>query len=103
MFWIPFLVIPFYLFIVLPQRRQSQAASSMHARIVAGDEIITTSGIYGTIVRLEDETADVEIAPAIVITIARRAIGRLVADMPIPQPQSLPEPPNGSDHSGEEG
>ena len=80
------LVIPFFFFIVLPQRRQNQAANAMHARLVEGDEIIMTSGIYGTIVRLCDDTIDLEIAPTTVITIARRAVGRLVADLPSTPP-----------------
>ena len=73
-------MIPFYFLIVAPQRRQTQAADLMHGRLVEGDEIITTSGIYGTIVSMNEDTIQLEIASATVITIARRAVGRLVAD-----------------------
>jgi preprotein translocase subunit YajC len=88
LFWIPFLVIPFWFFIVLPQRRQTQAADLMHARLVEGDEIIMTSGVFGTIVRLDEATIELEIAPSVVITIDRRAVGRIVADLPSITPSS---------------
>ncbi len=79
-------MIPFFLLFVLPQRRQAQAAGTMHARLVEGDEIIMTSGVYGRIVRIDDDTIELEIAPSTVITIARRAVGRLVADLPSTKP-----------------
>ena len=66
----------------------------MQARIVPGDEIVTTSGIFGRIVSLDVDTAEVEIAPSTTVTIARRAIGRLVADLPIPaRPSVIDAPP----------
>ncbi len=80
------LVIPFFFFIVLPQRRQVQAANAMHARLVVGDEVVMTSGVYGTIVEMADDIIKLEIAPNTVITIARRAVGRLVADLPSTPP-----------------
>ena len=80
------LVVPFFFFIVLPQRRQAQAANAMHARLVVGDEIVMTSGMYGTIVELLDDTIKLEIATNTEITIARRAVGRLVADLPSTPP-----------------
>ena len=81
LFWIPFLVIPFFLFIVLPQRRQMQAVTAMQSRLAVGEEIVTTSGIYGTIRTLGDETIDLEVAPGVEIRIARRAVGRIAADL----------------------
>jgi preprotein translocase subunit YajC len=87
---IPLVAIPFFLLFVLPQRRQLRAAAEMQARIVPGDEIVTTSGIFGHIVTLDVDTAELEIAPGTTITIARRAIGRLVADLPATaRPQSV--------------
>ena len=91
---IPLVAIPFFLLFVLPQRRQLRAISEMQARIVPGDEIVTTSGIFGTIVSLDVDTAELQIAPGTTITIARRAIGRLVADLPAPaRPSVIDVPP----------
>ena len=42
--------------------------------------MLTTSGIYGRIVRLGDDDADLEIAPGTVIRVARGAIGQVVTE-----------------------
>ncbi len=102
---IPLVVIPFFFLFVLPQRRQMRAVVEMQGRLVEGDEIVTTSGIYGRIVKLDIETADLEIAPSTTITISRRAIGRLTADLPLPMvaappPASSPSP--STEHSDAE-
>ncbi len=89
----------FFVLFVLPQRRQMNAVASMQARLEVGDEIITTSGIYGRITAMDAETVDLEVAPGAVIKLVRRAIGRRVADLvPPPQPSDR-EPDQESDAS----
>jgi preprotein translocase subunit YajC len=52
-----------------------------------GDEVMTTSGIFGRIVELGDDDLRLEIAPGTVVRVARGAIGeRLTAD-PKPDPE----------------
>ena len=75
----------FFVFIVLPQRRQLNAVATMQSRLEVGDEIITTSGIYGRITAIDDET--VEVAASTVIRLVRRAVGRRVADLVPPLDQ----------------
>ncbi len=88
-------MIPFFLLIVLPQRRQMQAADAMQARLQVGEEIVTTSGIYGHIRSLGADTIELEIAPSVVVTIARRAVGRIAADLtPTPQAATADERPD---------
>jgi preprotein translocase subunit YajC len=41
-----------------------------------GDDILTSAGIYGTIVALDDEIATLEVADGVNLRIARMAIGR---------------------------
>jgi preprotein translocase subunit YajC len=45
-----------------------------------GDEVMTTSGIYGRITRLGDDDADLQIAPNVVVHVARGAIGQRMTD-----------------------
>ena len=45
-----------------------------------GDEVMTTSGIYGRIVDLGDDDADLEIAPGTVDPVARGAIGQRLTE-----------------------
>ena len=50
-------------------------ARSLQGQLREGDEVLTTSGIYGRIVELGDDDAELEIAPGTVIRVARGAIG----------------------------
>jgi preprotein translocase subunit YajC len=81
------LVAGFFFLVVRPQRRQMAARRALIASVQVGDEVMTTGGIYGTIRSLGDDSVELEIAPAVVVTVARGAIAGLV---------------NGSDRSGNE-
>jgi preprotein translocase subunit YajC len=68
------LVAAFYFLIVRPQRRQAMVRRQLIAAVKVGDEIVTNGGVYGTVLSIDDETLDVEIAPGIVIKLARGAV-----------------------------
>jgi preprotein translocase subunit YajC len=67
-----------YLLLWRPQQRRMAAVRRLQSEIKEGDDVLTTSGIYGTIVRLGESDADLEIAPHTVIHVARGAIGQRV-------------------------
>lgn len=69
------LVAAFYFLIVRPQRRNAMIRRQLLAAVEVGDEIVTTGGVYGTVVAIEDDTLDVEIAPGVVVKLARGAVG----------------------------
>ncbi len=72
------LVAGFFFLVVRPQRRQMAARRALIASIGVGDDVVTSGGIYGTVRSLGDDTVELEIAPAVVVTVARGAIaGRL--------------------------
>ena len=73
------LVAAFFVLIVLPQRRQRSAHRALVQSLEVGNEVMTTSGILGTIVELDDTVARLEIAPGVIIRIARGAISQRVA------------------------
>jgi preprotein translocase subunit YajC len=84
--YIVVLVAAFFFLIVLPQRRRMAAHQALMATLQLGDEVITSSGIYGTIRSLGDATIDLEIATGVTITIARGAIAqRIVNDPDLPE------------------
>jgi preprotein translocase subunit YajC len=70
------LVAAFFILIVLPQRRQGAAHRALVASVQVGDEIMTTSGIFGTVTELDESTASLQIAPSVTIRIARGAISQ---------------------------
>jgi preprotein translocase subunit YajC len=85
------LALLFFVFIVVPQRRNNRLRYQMLATLVVGDTVLTTSGIYGTIRRLDPEDAALEIAPGLVITVVRNAIGAKVPARDEPGESANPE------------
>jgi preprotein translocase subunit YajC len=62
--------------------RQQQRRLRQHQALIAsldvGDEVVTTSGLFGTIIELDADIAMLEIAPGVTVKLAKRAIGGLV-------------------------
>jgi preprotein translocase subunit YajC len=84
-----------YLLLWRPQQRRIAAVRRLQSQIQAGDEVLTTSGIFGRITRLGEADAELEIAPGTVVHIARGAIGQRI------EPESVPRA--GEPHDGETG
>lgn len=59
-----------------PMQQRSREHRDLVASLGAGDRIITAGGLYGTIVAVGDEELDVELAPGVVVTLARAAVRR---------------------------
>ncbi len=73
------LVAAFFMLVVRPQRRQMATHRALVSSLTPGDEIVTSGGVLGTIRALDDETVHLEVAPTVVIRVARGAIARRVA------------------------
>ena len=71
------LLLPFALliFIVFSQRRRAQQVQALQASLAVGDEIVTTSGLYGTIVALDDTVVTLDAGAGSTLRYDRRAIG----------------------------
>jgi preprotein translocase subunit YajC len=74
----------FWLLIVRPRQRQMQAHAQLMGQLDVGDEIMTSSGIYGTVERIEDTVVHVRIAPGVTIRVVRGAIARRITDPSAP-------------------
>ncbi len=71
------LVLLAVLLFVLParQRRTMQArAQALQESLTVGTPVMTTSGMHGTVARLDETTVDLELAPGVVVTFVRAAI-----------------------------
>jgi preprotein translocase subunit YajC len=86
--WLVLMAGVFYLLLWRPQQRRMQAARALQGRLETGDEVMTTSGIYGRIVELRDSDLELEIAPGTVVRVARGAIGERVSPDPTPGPDA---------------
>jgi preprotein translocase subunit YajC len=74
------LALAFIVLIVLPMRnrsRQLQQTRRLQAMLTVGTEVMTTSGLYGRIVGLGDDTVELEVSPGVVVRWARAAIAEV--------------------------
>ena len=55
----------------------------MQDSVDVGDEIITAGGLHGVVRELDDDTARIEIAPGVVVTLDRRAIAAVARDVEV--------------------
>lgn len=75
----------FWLFIIRPASRRQKELGRMQSSLTVGDEIILTSGVFATVQTIEDDHVGVEIAPGVVIKIARGAVGNVVNKVDEPE------------------
>ncbi|MBA2356859.1 MAG: preprotein translocase subunit YajC [Actinobacteria bacterium] len=69
-----------WVFAIRPARRRQAEQAAMLEQLVAGTEIITAGGLYGTVLTVEDDRLTVEIAPGTSVVLARRAVAAIVPD-----------------------
>ncbi len=69
-----------YFLFIRPQQRRNRELQAMQSRLGHGDEVMTGSGMYGTVTEIDEAngTVDIEISPEVVVTFARGAIARVV-------------------------
>lgn len=68
----------FWLLLVRPAQRRRKQIAAMQSSLAVGDQVIMSSGVFGTVRGLDDDKVSLEIADQVVITVARGAIGDLV-------------------------
>ncbi len=67
-----------YFLLIRPQRRRQRDQVSLQKSIEVGDEVMTTSGMYGFVTGFEGDIAWIEIDDNVQIRVARQAIQRKV-------------------------
>jgi preprotein translocase subunit YajC len=70
----------FYFMAIRPQQRQRKAHAALLSSLKKGDHVITASGIYGTVKRVEESLVVVEVAKGVSMKVARNAIAQIVRD-----------------------
>jgi preprotein translocase subunit YajC len=72
--WIVGLALLSWFLFIRPRRRLMMRQRELLGALSSGDQVVTVGGIYGTIVALDGDEVRVEIAPDVVIRVARRAV-----------------------------
>jgi len=71
------IMVIFYVLLILPAQKRQKKVASMLAELKNGDKVITTGGVYGTIVGIEDDAIQLRIADQVKIKVLRSAVGGL--------------------------
>ena len=58
--WVVILVAFMFFFMIRPQRKEQQRKKDMMSQMEPGDTVLTTSGLYGTLIDITDDTVIVE-------------------------------------------
>lgn len=77
-FLLPLILLLPLLLITFRSRKQQRTFTEMQARIAAGQRVMTTAGLYGTITRLDGDTVLLEVADGLELRWAKAGIGRIV-------------------------
>ena len=73
----------FYFLVLRPMRQRQKKVQEFQSGLKVGDRVITTSGIYGQITKLGDQSIKVQIADKVTVEIARAAVGGLQGQEPV--------------------
>ena len=68
----------FYFLLIMPQQKKAKAHRQLLANLQKGDNVVTSSGIYGQITGLTDTTVTLEIAEKVRIKMSRSAVAGVV-------------------------
>ncbi len=64
----------FYFLLIRPQQKKQKQHQEFLKSLKVGDEVITSGGIIGRIAKLTDNIVSLEVAPKVIIRIARSQI-----------------------------
>ena len=82
---VPFVLILaiFYFIILLPSKRKQQKVQEFLDNLKVNDKVITTSGIFGQIMRLDDQSVQLQVADKVSIKVSKAAIGGIQGQPPV--------------------
>ncbi|MGN9842846.1 preprotein translocase subunit YajC [Nonomuraea sp. H19] len=72
------LVVVFYFLLIRPQRKRQQEAIKMQNSLTPGTRVMTTTGLFATVVAVDNEDVVLEVAPGIETRWVKAAIGRVI-------------------------
>jgi preprotein translocase subunit YajC len=75
--FLPAMFLLIYFVMLRPQQRRAKAQVALQRQVGVGDEILTTSGMYGIVTAMDTDDVWLEIAENTEIRIARGAVMRV--------------------------
>ena len=80
--WIPIIVIffIFYFLLILPEQKRIKQHKQMLEQLKKGDNVLLSSGIYGTITNIKGDVVEIKIAENVKINVLKSAISQVVSE-----------------------
>jgi preprotein translocase subunit YajC len=72
----------FWAMLIRPQQKARAAQRTMQSALSPGDEVSTVGGIYGIVRDIDDATVDIEVSEDVIVRFDRRAVNRIMRDVP---------------------
>ena len=89
------LIVAFYFLLIRPQRNRMKQAQQLQSQVQVGQEVMTTSGLYGRVVALAEDSVVLEVAPGVEMRYARGAVARVITPVE-PDEYDVDETPAGA-------
>ena len=80
----------FYFIVIVPSKRQQKKVQEFVDNLKVNDKVITTGGVFGQIMRLEDQTVQLQVADKVNIKVSKAAIGGYQGQPPVVETPSKP-------------
>jgi preprotein translocase subunit YajC len=68
----------FWLVLIRPAQRRQRALGQLQRAVDVGDQVMLTSGIFGTVRALDDDAISLEVADGVTLRVVRAAVGSVV-------------------------
>ena len=75
----------FYLLIIMPQRKKQKKHLELVENLKPGDRIITTAGIFGTVMGVQKDRIELKIAANTMVKITKSAVGVILGASDTPE------------------
>jgi len=72
------ILVLFWLMVIRPASRRQKAVVALQDSLQAGQQVMLTSGIFGTIASLADDRVHLEIASGVQVEVARAAVAKVL-------------------------
>ena len=80
----------FYFIVIVPNKRQQKKVQEFLDGLKVNDKVITTSGIFGQVMRLDEQSVQLQIADKVNIKVSKAAIGGYQGQPPVVETTTNP-------------
>ncbi|RYE83298.1 MAG: preprotein translocase subunit YajC [Hyphomicrobiales bacterium] len=82
------IVVVFYLLVLRPARARQRDFAETQKALSVGEKVMLASGIFGELVKVDDDVIELRIAPETVITVKRQAVAHVVPEPTSPEDEN---------------